>query len=168
MANPPATTDEAFAILLAELETPTFGFPYVDGTTADDADSANSLNLKDQTIGVLSVSGIELMSTIVEDGTDNEFTALSNAHRTQILAWVSAGEAIPVSNGGQIALALAEMFGPSSETRANLLALSRPATRFEKLLDDDGYTDVIDESQRIRAANSLTGAQVRKGWEYTP
>lgn len=98
---------------------------------ADDEANANLLNEVRQTIQIdrEAIPASELMAHIDRD----EWGALSPADRSLVQVWATVGSVNPKS-GNEIREGLMQMFGPTSETRANFASiLTAAGSRIEQL-----------------------------------
>lgn len=96
-------------------------------------DEANSVKLNTVMPTLLidreAIPSIEIGVQIDRD----EWAALSASDRQLLQVWSDAGSINPKA-GGEVREGLLQMFGPTSETRANLLAiLSEPSSRITQL-----------------------------------
>ncbi len=103
-------------VLAAELVA---GHPITFAYDADDAIAADQLNAKNVARNVTSVTGQE----VFEAATATDYAALSVEHKTLFLGIVGMGTILV--NGVNTKAALLAMFGPGTDTRANLAALQQ-------------------------------------------
>lgn len=125
--------------LKAELTT---GHPDTGAYDADAAVAAGQLNAVNRTRAIESVSGQAIFEAV--DGTD--FAGLSDADRTLLYAIIGMGTILV--NGVNTKAALLAMFGPGTDTRANLAALQTEAiSRAAELGLDTVYEGTVQQAR---------------------
>lgn len=137
-------TNEQLVTLKTELETDPKALGYAGKTDQEIADLLNTVGLSSETVNRGVIDSHEVVSACV----NNDYKNLTADQKTHLTFITSAGQVN--ASDSKIKTVFQDMFGPTTETRDNLLALStRPASRAEVLFNSNVSLVEVHKARRL-------------------